>query len=123
MILYLLIINFKRHIYNFFFKNFTHIERFKFAKNLLYNYARAKLVIIIRILAALPCLALNTPVILVNKNFNKRFPELYELLDTIGINQKRKSEIRVNVDSNGYVYNFKEYLKYSIRLKEALKNI
>ena len=69
----------------------------------------------------MPCLALNTPVILVNKNFNKRFPELYELLNTIGINQKRKSEIKVNDYNNGYVYNSKEYLKFSIRLKEALK--
>jgi len=43
-----------------------------------YKYARAKLVITIRIHAALPCLALNTPVILVNKNFNKRFPGLLQ---------------------------------------------
>ena len=75
-----IIFNLSKIIYiqhNFFFKNFTHIERFKFAKNLLYKYARAKLVITIRIHAALPCLALNTPFILVNKNFNKRFPGLY----------------------------------------------
>ena len=46
--------------------NLTHIERFKLAKNLLNQYAKARLVITTRIHGALPCLALKTPVILIN---------------------------------------------------------
>ena len=101
----------------------THIERFKFAKKLLDKYARAKLVITTRLHAALPCLALNTPVILVNKKFDIRFSGLYKFLNTIGRNEENKFEIKVNVDNKGFVYNSKEYLSYSIKLKEALKYI
>ena len=107
------------HIYNL---NLTHIERFKLAKKLLVKYARAKLVITTRLHAALPCLALNTPVILVNKKFDIRFSGLYKFLNTIGRNEENKFEIKVNVDNEGFVYNSKEYLNYSIKLKEALKN-
>ena len=63
--------------------NITHIERLKLAKKLLDKYARAKLVITTRIHAALPCLALNTPVIFVNQNVNIRFSGLYKFLNTI----------------------------------------
>ena len=103
--------------------NFTHIEIFKLAKKLLDKYARAKLVITTRLHAALPCLAFKTPVILINKKFDNRFPGLYELLNTIGINERNTFEIKVNVNDKGFVYNSQEYLKYSIKLKEALKNI
>ena len=103
--------------------NNTHIERFKFAKKLLDKYARAKLVITIRLHAALPCLAFNTPVILIDKKFDHRFPGLYKFLNTIGRNEENKFEIKVNVDNKGFVYNSKEYLNYSIKLKEALKYI
>ena len=47
--------------------NLTHIERFKHAKSLLNKYSRAKLVISTRLHAALPCLALKTPVIYKSK--------------------------------------------------------
>ena len=57
--------------------NLTHIERFQYAKKLLNKYSRAKLIITTRIHGALPCLALNTSVILINKNYDyKRFPGL-----------------------------------------------
>lgn len=100
----------------------THIERFKLAKSLLVRYSKAKLVVSTRIHAALPCLALNTPVIFVNKKYDKRYPGLYELLNTIGINKENKFDIRVNVDNNGLVYNSKDYLKYANKLKDLLKN-
>ena len=100
----------------------THIERFNLAKKLLDKYARAKLVITTRLHAALPCLALKTPVILINKNFDIRFSGLYKFLNTIGKNEQKKFEIKVNIDNKGFVYNSKKYLNYSIKLKEALKN-
>ena len=109
------------HITHYLNLNLTHIERFKLAKKLLHKYARAKLVITTRLHAALPCLALNTPVIFVNKIFDKRFPGLYKFLNTIGRNEENKFEIKVNLDNKGFIYNSKEYLNYAIKLKEALK--
>ena len=85
--------------------NLTHIERLKFASKLLKRYAKAKLIITTRIHGALPCLALNTPVILINKKFDyDRYIGLYELLNTIGINSKKRFEIRVNINNKGLVY-------------------
>ena len=74
------------------------------------RYSRARLIITTRIHGALPCLSFNTPVILINKKYNyRRFPGLYELLNTIGINKEKKFEIRVNIDDNGLIYNPKNY--------------
>ena len=104
--------------------NLSHIERFKLAKLLLNKYARAKLVISTRIHGALPCLAFKTPVILINKDFDyDRFLGLYELLNTVGINSKKKFEIRVNIDENGIIFNSKKYLEYANKLKNQLKYI
>ena len=111
-------------ISHYFKLNLSHIDRFILAKSLLNKYARAKLVISTRIHAALPCLSLKTPVILINKFYDyERFPGLYELLNTVGINNKKKFEIRVNIDENGIIYNSKNYLKYAHKLKKKLKYI
>ena len=107
---------------HYFDKNLEQLERFKLAKNLLDKYVRAKLVITSRLHAALPCLALNTSVILVGKKSDNRFSGIFNFLNTIGKNEQNKFEIKVNVDNRGFVYNSQEYLNYSIRLKEALKN-
>jgi hypothetical protein len=104
--------------------NLTYVERFQLTKKLLDKYARAKLVITKRLHAALPCLAFNTPVILINKRFdNERFKGLYELLNTVGYNQQHRFEIRVNIDDKGFVYNSKKYLEYALKMKEYLKNV
>lgn len=109
--------------HNNFSKKLTHEERFKAAEELLKKYARAKLVITSRIHCALPCLALGTPVILVKENYdNSRFGGLYELLNTIGKNEKAEFEIKVNLDENGKIFNSKDYLKYAERLKSTVKN-
>ena len=114
-------ITYINHTFN---SEMSHLERFKLAKSLLNKYARAKLVISTRIHGALPCLALNTPVIFIQKNYNyNRFSGLYEFLNTIGINKDNKFEIRVNLDNKGFVYNSKKYLEYSNKLKEQLRNI
>ena len=112
------------HTYHIIDLNLTHIERFQLAKKLLNKYSKAKLVISTRIHGALPCLSFNTPVILINKGYDhKRFPGIYELLNTIGTNFEDKFEIRVNVNEKGLVYNSKKYLEYAIKLKNNLKNI
>ena len=77
-----------------------------------------------RLYAALPCLALHTPVILINKNYDSdRFLGLYELLNSIGENSEGKFEIRVNLNEKGLVYNSDKYLQYANKLKDSLKNI
>ena len=111
---------YKRHKFKL---KYSHLQRFKLARNLLGQYARAKLVISTRIHGALPCLALNTPIIFVNKKYDRRYPGLYELLNTIGINSKGKFEINVKLDKNNFVTNPRKYLKYANRLKETLKNL
>ena len=119
-------------VYNFSKIIYTHhnfnlklplFKRFKMAKNLLDKYARAKLVISTRLHAALPSLALNTPIIFVNKLFDIRFYGLYELFNTVGINSKGTFEIKVKLNENNYVVNPKEYLEYSKKLKQLLTNI
>ena len=87
------------------------------------KYARAKLIISARIYGSLPCLAFNTPVIFINRKYDyRRFPGLYELLNTIGINSEGKFEIKVNIDDKGFIYNSKDYLEYSKKLKKYLEN-
>ena len=51
----------------------TREERFEIAEELLDKYAKAKLVITSRIHAALPCLALGTPVYFVNAGYSSMF--------------------------------------------------
>ena len=116
--------NFKNiiHIKHQFDIKMTHVERFKYAKNLLDRYARAKLIISTRLHGALPCLALNTPVIFINKEYNyRRYPGIYELFNTVGINSDKNFEIRVNINDKGLVYNSKKYLEYSNLIKEKLR--
>lgn len=100
----------------------NHLERFQIAKELLDKYARAKLVVTTRLHGALPCLALHTPVIFISKFYDyKRFPGLYDLLNTIGNNKNGIFEIRVNLDEKGFVYNSDKYLEYANKIKEKLK--
>lgn len=103
-------------------KNLTDKGRFEITDELLKKYARAKLVVTTRIHCALPCLALGTPVILINSHYDKkRFDGLYSLLNTIGINENGNFEFKVNTD-NDKVVNSKEYLKYAEKLKSNLNN-
>lgn len=100
----------------------NHLERFRIAHSLLKRYANAKLVITTRIHAALPCLALKTPVIFVNKKYDKyRYNGIYNLLNTIGINANNKFEIKVNKNRFGFIFNSNKYLNYSIQLKNIIK--
>lgn len=71
-------------------KAYTTKQRFQMAEDLLYKYARAKLVITSRIHCALPCLALGTPVIFINgfETFtdSSRFEGIIELFNRVDIN-------------------------------------
>ena len=103
--------------------NISHLERFRITHSFLKKYANTKLVITTRIHAALPCLALKTPVILVNKIYDKlRYNGLYSLLNTIGINSENVFEIKVNKDRFGFIYNSNKYLNYSTKLKQFINN-
>ena len=117
--------NFKNIIFTrheFLTKSTTHEERFNEARNLLNLYAKAKLVVTTRLHCALPCLALGTPVILVNKHYDyKRFGGLYCLLNTIGIDSSRNFTVDVEKDKDGYVKNSNAYKHYADKLKLKVK--
>ena len=108
---------------HFFNMDLSHFERFKIARNLIFKYAKAKLVITSRIHCALPCLALNTPFIFVNKDYNIRYDGLYEFFNTVGINSSKQFNINVRLDENNFVINPTKYLKYSKKLKEIFKKL
>ena len=72
---------------------------------------------------ALPCLALNTPFIFVNKKYSIRYEGLYEFMNTIGINATKQFNINVMLDENNFVINPKKYLKYSNELKHKIKQL
>lgn len=101
----------------------TQTERFNCAKNLINKYARAKLIITTRIHGALPCLALNTPFIFVNKQFDRRFYGIYQLFNTVGINSTGNFNINVLLNENNLIINPKAFLKYANKLKNIFKLI
>jgi len=103
--------------------NSSHEQRFELSIKLLKKYAKAKLVITSRIHCALPCLAMGTPVILINKKYDKkRYSGIYKLLNTIGINEKGKFSKNIKFDDNGNVINSNYYLKFSNKLKQRIRD-
>ena len=92
-----------------------HRERFELAKALLQRYANAKLVITSRIHAALPCLGLGTPVILVCPYDQQRFEGLAELLNYIWTDSGKYS---ISIDRDGKVLNKAYYKIYSDNLRQ-----
>ncbi|WP_278651439.1 polysaccharide pyruvyl transferase family protein [Sutterella wadsworthensis] len=92
-----------------------HRERFELAKALLQRYANAKLVITSRIHAALPCLGLGTPVILICPYDRKRFDGIAELLNYFWIDSGKCS---ISIDGDGKVLNKADYKEYSDNLRK-----
>lgn len=92
-----------------------HRERFELAKALLQRYANTKLVITSRIYAALPCLGLGTPVILVCPYDQQRFEGLAELLNYIWTDGGKYS---ISIDREGKVLNKADYKIYSDNLRK-----
>ncbi len=104
-------------------KSTTYRECFAEARRLLELYARAKLVVTTRLHCALPCLALHTPVLFINRYYDyRRFPGLYELLNTVGTDKDGKFKINVKKDGNGDICNPDLYKKYADNLKKTIRN-
>ena len=95
----------------------SHEERFRLAENLLRTYAEARLVITSRIHAALPCLALGTPVILETKYDERRFEGLGDLLNRVYLDRPAKNKIER--DDAGNVVNPEAYKAYAEKLRQA----
>lgn len=98
----------------------SHEERFALAEDLLKTYAKAKLVVTSRIHAALPCLALGTPVILVtNKYDSLRYEGLDEFLNHIWIKDGVFEKKILTED--GFVRNSNLFKPYADKLKETCR--
>jgi len=104
-------------------------EKFAIAESLLKKYARAKLVITSRIHAALPCLAMGTPVIFVN-GFNAfldtcRFDGIVELFNRVDVdwkgNCKANFPLGDKIDAGTMVTNFGTHRSLSESMKEKCK--
>ena len=95
----------------------THNQRFEKAEELLHLYAKSKLVITSRIHAALPCLALGTPVILVVEDYDSlRYQGLDEFLNHIWL-RDGELEIDLKLDGNGLIINNNKHVLFAEKLK------
>lgn len=109
-------ITFEKHSYS---RLTTHKQRFDEAKRLLGLYANAELVITSRIHCALPCLALETPVVLIAKSRDdRRYPGLEDLLNVVYLSESyHKVETQ-----NGRIVNSDEFKQYAERLSSVCNN-
>lgn len=99
--------------------NTSHQERFRAAQQLIDTYSGAELVLTSRIHAALPCLALGTPVILI---VNKRDPDRYEgLEDLFNHIYLYENIISILTNQNGAVVNPDNYLRFASLLENKCK--
>lgn len=106
-------------------------DKFELADKLLNKYAQAQLVITSRIHCALPCLAMNTPVIYLN-GFESEFDAcrmegLSQLFNTINVNRK-SGEVSSNfsydglIDDNTTVPIRKEHVVLADAMKKSVRN-
>ena len=83
------------------------------AEALVKEYAKATLVITSRIHCALPCLSLNTPVVLLSPKFDeKRFLGLFSFFNFVGVDDKNNFHIDIEKDENGFIKNKQNHVKY-----------
>jgi hypothetical protein len=103
-------------------------RRFEEAELFLKKLASAKLVVTSRIHAALPCLALGTPVIFINYGFDNssdqsRFKGISELFNTINIDAKGNINANFELPKNSKISlddileNPKRYVEFAEKLK------
>lgn len=105
------------HIYD---KALTQKERFDIAEDLLKKYSSAKCVITSKIHAALPCLGLGTPVVLVVKRKDpKRYLGLDQFLNFIWFNGNFKLEKSIHRDLNGNIVNSESFKPYAEEMKKT----
>lgn len=112
-------------------KTYNDDQKFKMAEELLSKYAKAKLVITSRIHCALPCLAMNTPVIFVNgfDSFvdTSRFNGIIELFNRIDIDSttghfKSNFNLENKIDKNTKIDNLGKHELMANNLKETCRN-
>lgn len=103
-------------------------KRFDLAEQLLRRYANAKLVITSRLHAALPCLALGTPVLFVVENENDaRFSGLSDLLNIVTVDRvksmRKRGQIKIKKKAIDWdnIANTNDFVEYSDRLKKEIK--
>lgn len=101
-------------------KSITHQNRFSLADNTLRKYQSAFLVLTSRLHACLPCLAMNTSVILIRNNLDNRFTGLIDFTNYMIFNST-KPYTRV-VQKNGNIINPNNYLNYSSKLEKTVKD-
>jgi len=102
------------------YSNLSQNERFARARELLGLYARAKCVITSRLHCALPCLAMGTPVLLVNSAPDQyRFAGLRELLHNCSVGQFMAGNF--DFDINDPPPNKPDYLQYRNALIERVE--
>lgn len=100
----------------------THQERFFLAEKLLKAYSSAKCVITSRIHAALPCLALGTPVVLViRKKDVKRYGGLGDFLNHIWFDENGRLERVIERNGMGEIVNNNKHIPYANKLKETCR--
>jgi len=98
----------------------TEESRFGLANHLLKTYQQAKLVVTSRLHCALPCLAMGTPVVLVNGYISKeqvRFEGLEKLVNTVKI---CGGQVSTNFDMNS-IHNRVDHLDYVEQLERRCK--
>lgn len=98
----------------------SEIEKFQYAKKLVEKYSKAKFIVTSRIHCALPCLALETPVIYIDnpdqiETSSCRLDGLLNLFNVLKINKNKLVDVdnlpnRINVDSNFRNKNYHTYL-------------
>lgn len=107
----------------------TEEEKFQYAEECLKKYAKAKLVITSRIHCALPCLAMNTPVIFLN-SFNSfvdtcRFDGIIELFNRIDVDENggwsANFDLEGKINKNTTITNLGLHHKLAEPLKEKCK--
>ncbi len=95
-------------------KNNQPEKSLKEAEYLINRYARAGLVITRNIHCALPCLALNTPVILIVPTYDaKRFQGLLELFNFIGQGADGTYAVSLKKDTTGKIINDCKHVPYA----------
>jgi hypothetical protein len=107
----------------------TDEEKFAYAEECLKKYAKAKLVITSRIHAALPCLAMGTPVIFMNA-FNSfvdtcRFDGILELFNRVDVAEDgswtTNFDLKGKIDAMTMVTNYGLHTKLAEPLKEKCR--
>jgi len=96
----------------------NHEERMAYANKLLKMYGRAKCVVTQRLHAAMPCLALETPVLLLTKPYNKRMFGLREL--TYNCTNDELISGKMKYDFNKPPANPTDYLKVRSQLLKTV---